>query len=57
MLTPVCPGPTTYWIALADSSLVYDYINVATIHNSSIPHDNLLTPSTLYQLRTLADSS
>lgn len=57
MLTPVCPGPTTYWIALADSSLVYDYINVATIHNSSIPHDDLLTPSTLYQLRTLADSS
>lgn len=29
---------------------IFDYINVATIHNSSIPSDNLLTKSTLSSL-------
>ena len=38
------------------SLLVFDYINVAEIHNSTIPSSNLLTPPTLLQLRTLADT-
>jgi hypothetical protein len=33
---------------------VWDYVNVAEIHNSTIPHDNLLTDSTLLKLQTLA---
>lgn len=36
--------------------LVYDLINVAEIHNSSIPDSEVLTNSTLFQLRTLADA-
>jgi hypothetical protein len=38
------------------TSLVYDIINVAEIHNSSIPNSDVLTNSTLSQLRTLADA-
>ncbi|KAH8911077.1 phosphoglycerate mutase-like protein [Coniochaeta sp. PMI_546] len=34
---------------------IYDYVHVSTIHNSSIPSDDLLTPSTLHQLQTRAD--
>jgi hypothetical protein len=34
---------------------VYDLINVATINNLTIQSSELLTPSTLFQLRTLAD--
>ncbi|KAK3956572.1 histidine phosphatase superfamily [Pseudoneurospora amorphoporcata] len=34
---------------------LYDYIHVATIHNSSIPSSNLLTPSTLQTLSDLAN--
>ena len=33
---------------------VWDYVNVAEIHNSTIPHDGLLTNSTLLKLQTLA---
>lgn len=36
--------------------LVYDLINVAEIHNSSIPSSSVLTNDTLLQLRTLADT-
>lgn len=35
---------------------VYDLINVAEIHNSSIPSSSVLTNDTLFQLRTLADT-
>ena len=35
---------------------VYDLINVASIHNSSIPSSNVLTNSTLHQLLTLANA-
>lgn len=35
---------------------VYDLINVATIHNTTIPSDDLLTNATTLQLRTLADA-
>ena len=35
---------------------VWDFINVAAIHNSSIPSSDLLDADTLFQLRTLADS-
>jgi hypothetical protein len=34
---------------------VYDYVNVADIHNRTIPSFELLDESTLFQLRTLAD--
>ncbi|KAL5320825.1 hypothetical protein ACEPPN_011635 [Leptodophora sp. 'Broadleaf-Isolate-01'] len=34
---------------------VFDYVNVALIHNSSIPSSDLLTEETIFQLRTLAD--
>ena len=35
---------------------VFDYINVAEIHNSTIPSSNLLNNATLLQIRTLADN-
>ncbi|KAI1446419.1 phosphoglycerate mutase-like protein [Annulohypoxylon stygium] len=35
---------------------IFDLVNVATIHNSSIPSSQLLTNETLFQLRTLADN-
>ncbi|EMC96884.1 hypothetical protein BAUCODRAFT_430960 [Baudoinia panamericana UAMH 10762] len=35
---------------------IYDYINVAEIHNSSIPSSNLITNDSFFQLRTLADT-
>lgn len=38
-----------------DSAPVFDLVNVATIHNSSIPSNQTLTSSNLLQLRTLAD--
>lgn len=34
---------------------IFDYINVAQIHNTTIPSSDLLDNSTLFQLRTLAD--
>ncbi|KAL8856408.1 MAG: hypothetical protein Q9178_006978 [Gyalolechia marmorata] len=34
---------------------VFDLLNVASIHNASLPDSALLTNSTLFQLRTLAD--
>ncbi|KAI1214084.1 phosphoglycerate mutase-like protein [Annulohypoxylon truncatum] len=35
---------------------IFDLVNVATIHNQSIPDSQLLTNETLFQLRTLADN-
>ncbi|KAF2181841.1 phosphoglycerate mutase-like protein [Zopfia rhizophila CBS 207.26] len=35
---------------------VYDLINVASIHNSTIPSGDVLTNETLFQTRTLADA-
>lgn len=59
MLTPV-RAPTQHkrerTIKLTVASPVYDYINVATIHNASIPSSSLLTTEVLLQLRTLADN-
>ncbi len=37
-------------------SPVWDYINVGEIHNSTIPHSNLHTKSTIKQLYTLANT-
>lgn len=34
---------------------IFDLLNVASIHNSTIPSSELLTDSTIFQLRTLAD--
>lgn len=34
---------------------IYDYVHVSTIHNTSIPSSDLLTPATLHQLQTRAD--
>lgn len=36
--------------------LIFDYLNVAEIHNATIPSSTLLTPETLLQIRTLADN-
>lgn len=37
-------------------SQVFDYINVAEIHNATIPSSNLLDNTTLFQLKTLANA-
>ncbi|KAF1850873.1 phosphoglycerate mutase-like protein [Cucurbitaria berberidis CBS 394.84] len=43
-------------VTFKNAYVVYDIINVAKIHNSSIPSSDVLTNSTLLQLRTLADA-
>lgn len=35
--------------------IVFDILNIAEIHNSSIPNSDVLTNDTLFQVRTLAD--
>ncbi|KAF3067183.1 putative histidine acid phosphatase protein [Daldinia childiae] len=35
---------------------IFDLVNVATIHNQTIPSENLLTDDALFELRTLADA-
>ncbi|KAI1400360.1 phosphoglycerate mutase-like protein [Hypoxylon fuscum] len=35
---------------------IFDYINVGTIHNSTIPSSDLLTNDTLKEIKTLADT-
>jgi len=35
---------------------VFDVLNVAEIHNATIPSSDLVTNDTLFQLRTLADN-
>ena len=44
-----------YWQP-ALTSTVYDLLNVASIDNTTFPSQELLTPDTLLQLRTLADT-
>ncbi|KAH7074634.1 histidine phosphatase superfamily [Paraphoma chrysanthemicola] len=43
-------------VSFKNGYIVYDIINVAEIHNTSIPNSDVLTNSTLFQLRTLADA-
>ena len=47
--TCALPPQLTYY-------LVFDLINVAEIHNASIPSSQLITNDTLLQIRTLADT-
>jgi len=42
-------------VTFKNAYVVYDLINVAEIHNASIPSSNVLTNSTLHQLLTLAN--
>jgi hypothetical protein len=43
-------------VSYKNAYVVYDLINVAEIHNSSIPSSGVLTNETLLELRTLADA-
>ncbi|SLM35828.1 Histidine phosphatase superfamily, clade-2 [Lasallia pustulata] len=43
-------------ISYKNAYIIYDLLNVATIHNSTVLKSPLLPPSTLQQLRTLADT-
>lgn len=43
-------------VTFKNAYVVYDLINVAEIHNSSIPSSDVLTDETLFQIRTLADA-
>ncbi|OAG05397.1 phosphoglycerate mutase-like protein [Paraphaeosphaeria sporulosa] len=43
-------------VSFKNAYVIYDLINVAEIHNSSIPSSDVLTEETLFQLRTLADA-
>ncbi|KAL5377417.1 hypothetical protein PMIN06_010813 [Paraphaeosphaeria minitans] len=44
------------YVTFKNAYVIYDLINVAEIHNSSIPSSDILTADTLFQLRTLADA-
>jgi len=44
------------YVNFKNAYLIYDLINVAEIHNSSIPSSDVLTNETLLQVRTLADA-
>ncbi|KAF2811195.1 phosphoglycerate mutase-like protein [Mytilinidion resinicola] len=44
------------YVTFKNAYIVYDLINVATIHNTSIPSNATLTPGNLLQTRTLADA-
>lgn len=43
-------------VTFKNAYVVYDLINVAEIHNETIPDSSVLTNSTLLQVRTLADA-
>ena len=43
-------------VTYKNAYIVYDLINVAEIHNSSIPSLDVITNETLFELRTLADA-
>ncbi|CAO2649589.1 Nn.00g069740.m01.CDS01 [Neocucurbitaria sp. VM-36] len=43
-------------VTYKNAYIVYDIINVAEIHNSSIPNSDVLTNSTLHQLHALANA-
>ncbi|KAL5345591.1 hypothetical protein ACLOAV_009345 [Pseudogymnoascus australis] len=56
-LAPVVKGTFDEdFLTFKNAYSIYDYINVATINNATIPSSTLLTPSVLSQLRTLADA-
>jgi hypothetical protein len=52
---PRCPSGTCENDG-ADTSIVFDLVNVAEIHNITINSSELLTNDVLFQLRTLADN-
>ncbi|KAK7529364.1 histidine phosphatase superfamily [Phyllosticta citricarpa] len=55
-LMPVVNGTfESDYVTFKNAYVVWDLINVAEIHNSSINSSDLLTNETLFQLRTLAD--
>ncbi|KAK8199671.1 histidine phosphatase superfamily [Phyllosticta capitalensis] len=55
-LMPVVNGTfDSDYVTFKNAYVVWDLINVAEIHNSSINSSDLLTNETLFQLRTLAD--
>ncbi|KAF2417256.1 phosphoglycerate mutase-like protein [Tothia fuscella] len=43
-------------VTFKNAYTIYDVINVAEIHNATIPSDSVLDSATLHQARTLADS-
>jgi hypothetical protein len=43
-------------ISFTNAYTIFDLLNVASIHNKTFPSSGLLTPETLFQLRTLADN-
>ncbi|KFY56822.1 hypothetical protein V497_05948 [Pseudogymnoascus sp. VKM F-4516 (FW-969)] len=56
-LAPVVEGTFDKdYLTFKNAYSIYDLIHVATINNATIPHSDLLTPSVLSQLRTLADA-
>ncbi|KAK3715422.1 hypothetical protein LTR37_007150 [Vermiconidia calcicola] len=56
-LLPVISGEFNETTAnFEDAYTIFDYINVATIHNATISSEHLLDEETLSQLRTLADN-
>ncbi|KAF1995100.1 phosphoglycerate mutase-like protein [Amniculicola lignicola CBS 123094] len=56
-LVPVVNGTLAEnYVTYKNAYIVYDLINVATIHNTSIPSSSTLTATTLLQTRTLADT-
>ena len=57
MRTPVRNPPEicVCLISRANLSIVFDFVNVALIHNTTIPSSDLLTDEAIFQLRTLAD--
>lgn len=56
--SPLCLPLTAFQLSLprTDQSPVYDLLNVASTTNTTFPSQSLLTPSTAFQLRTLADT-
>ncbi|MCJ1230396.1 hypothetical protein MMC12_007070 [Toensbergia leucococca] len=55
-LTPMINGTfSPSQISYENAYIIFDLLNVASIHNASINSSNLLTNETLFQLRTLAD--
>ena len=56
-LSPVISGSfNASSTSFKNAYTIFDYVNVAEIHNKTIPSANLLTNQTLFQLRTLADT-
>ncbi|MCJ1307072.1 hypothetical protein MMC25_000718 [Agyrium rufum] len=56
-LTPVINSTfTDSQISFKNAYSIFDYINVAEIHNATIPSSDLLDEATLLQIRTLSDT-